>query len=70
MLISTELLRLAIAKAGGPTPPKGTSEDELRQRYRGALEVKLEAEEPLAGFDQRERDAWKGVPECQPATRS
>jgi hypothetical protein len=62
--MSTEILRILIQKAGGPTPPKGTSEDELRSRLRGAMEAKLEGDDPVAEYDRRERDAWKGVPEC------
>jgi hypothetical protein len=57
MLISTELLRLSIAKATGKTPPKDASEAELHELLRLEYEAKLEADDPIAGYDQREREA-------------
>ncbi len=61
MSTDNEHLYLSIAKAGGKRPAPGTSEDDLRQLYRDAIEVKLEAGQPLAELDRLEREAWKAA---------
>jgi hypothetical protein len=58
---TNEILRIMIAKHGGPRPPKGTSESELRSRLRGAMEAQLDATDPVAAYDAAEREAWKGL---------
>jgi len=70
--LDNEPLYRLIVKHGGKRPEPGKSEDELRQLLRDAYEAELEAEQPLAGFDQREREAWKaaGIPHPQEVKRS
>lgn len=60
-IMDNEHLCLLIKKAGGKRPAKGTSVAGLRQLLRDAYEVKLEAEQPLAGFAVREREAVKAA---------
>ncbi len=64
--LTEELLRLSLVKFGVPTPEPGTSEADLRQLYRDAMEVKLEADDPIAGYEEREHEAWKAALQEQP----
>jgi hypothetical protein len=56
-MIDNEHLYLLIVAAGGKRPAKGTSEDDLRQLLRDAIEAKTEAADPVAGYDEREAEA-------------
>ena len=62
MIGSTEHLYCLIVAAGGKRPAAaGMSEDDLRELLRDTIEVKLEADDPVAAYDKAEREAWKAV---------